>query len=90
MIPDSKNALAELDAKDIALRGSVIWLDDIDRLIGADGITDGSLRRLAAAGTLSSPLSGPKHMTGSGLGRAASSRVGCPWAFSNGLSSPGT
>jgi hypothetical protein len=26
----------------------VIWLDDIDRLIGAGGITDGALRRLAA------------------------------------------
>jgi tetratricopeptide (TPR) repeat protein len=48
-IPDSKTALAELDAKDIALQHSVIWLDDIDRLIGAGGITDGALQRLAAA-----------------------------------------
>ena len=31
---------------------SVIWLDDIDRLIGAGGITDGALRRLAAAGNV--------------------------------------
>ncbi len=51
-IPDSKIALADLDAKDISLRDSVIWLDDIDRLIGAGGITDGSLRRLAAAGNI--------------------------------------
>jgi tetratricopeptide (TPR) repeat protein len=48
-IPDSKTALAELDARDITLRRSVIWLDDIDRLIGAGGITDGALQRLAAA-----------------------------------------
>ena len=51
-IPDSKTALADLDAKDVALQGSVIWLDDIDRLIGAGGITDGALRRLAAAGNI--------------------------------------
>ena len=51
-IPDSKTALADLDAKDVTLRGSVIWLDDIDRLIGADGITDGALRRLTTAGNI--------------------------------------
>ena len=52
VIPDSKRALAELDAKDVTPQDSVIWLDDIDRLIGADGITDGALRRLAAAGNV--------------------------------------
>ena len=52
VIPDSKNALAELDAQDIVLRDAVIWLDDIDRLIGAGGITDGALRRLAGAGNI--------------------------------------
>ncbi len=51
-IPDSKTALADLDAKGLTLRASVIWLDDIDRLIGADGITDGALRRLADAGNV--------------------------------------
>ena len=51
-IPDSKTALADLDAKDAELQGSVIWLDDIDRLIGTGGITDGALRRLAAAGNV--------------------------------------
>ena len=51
-IPDSREALAALDAADIALRESVIFLDDIDRLIGSGGITDGSLRRLAAAGNV--------------------------------------
>ncbi len=51
-IPDSKTALADLDAKDVALQGSVVWLDDIDRLIGPGGITDGSLRRLAATGNI--------------------------------------
>ena len=49
-IPDSMNALAVLDAADVTMRGSVIFLDDIDRMIGARGITDGDLRRLAAAG----------------------------------------
>lgn len=52
VIPDSKTALAELDAKDATFQGSVIWLDDIDRLIGAGGITDGALRRLADAGNI--------------------------------------
>ena len=52
VIPDSKTALADLDAKDVALQHSVIWLDDIDRLIGVGGITDGTLRRLAAAGNV--------------------------------------
>ena len=51
-IPDSKTALADLDAKDVTLQHSVIWLDDIDRLIGAGGITDGALQRLAAAGNV--------------------------------------
>ena len=51
-IPDSKTALADLDAKDVTVQHSVIWLDDIDRLIGADGITDGALHRLAAAGNV--------------------------------------
>ncbi len=51
-VPDSKSALADLDAKDVVLQGSVIWLDDIDRLIGTGGITDGALRRLAAAGNI--------------------------------------
>jgi hypothetical protein len=52
VIPDSKTALTDLDAKDITLQHSVLWLDDIDRLIGAGGITDGALRRLAAAGNI--------------------------------------
>jgi len=47
-IPDSKTALTDLDAKDVTLRQTVIWLDDLDRLLGAGGITDGTLRRLAA------------------------------------------
>jgi tetratricopeptide (TPR) repeat protein len=51
-IPDSKTALADLDAKDVLLQDSVIWLDDVDRLIGIDGITDGALRRLIASGNV--------------------------------------
>ena len=52
VIPDSKTALAELDSTDVSLHNCVVWLDDIDRLIGAGGITDGALRRLAAAGNV--------------------------------------
>jgi tetratricopeptide (TPR) repeat protein len=48
-IPDSKSALAEIEAQDVRLQDSVIWLDDIDRLIGPGGVTDGALRRLADA-----------------------------------------
>ncbi len=48
-IPNSKTALADLEVKGFSLRRSVIWLDDIDRLIVESGITDGALRRLAAA-----------------------------------------
>jgi hypothetical protein len=51
-MPDSKTTLADLEAQDLTLQGTVIWLDDIDRLIGAGGITDGLLRRLAAAGNI--------------------------------------
>jgi tetratricopeptide (TPR) repeat protein len=61
VIPDSMTALADLDAQDMTLQRSVIWLDDIDRLIGKGGITDGALRRLAAAGNIivSTIRSGP-------------------------------
>jgi tetratricopeptide (TPR) repeat protein len=48
-IPDSRTALADLDAKDVTLSNSVIWLDDIERLIGTGGITEGALQRLSAA-----------------------------------------
>jgi tetratricopeptide (TPR) repeat protein len=52
VIPDSKTALADLNGADVQLRDSVVWLDDIDRLIGADGITDGAVRHLANAGNV--------------------------------------
>ena len=52
VIPDSKSALAALNSAGVQLRNTVIWLDDIDHLIGADGITDGTLRRLASDGNV--------------------------------------
>ena len=52
VIPDSKTALAALNSMDAQLRDTVVWLDDIDRLIGADGITVGTVRRLASAGNV--------------------------------------
>ena len=50
--PDSKDALAKLDSIDIILRDTVIWLDDINFLIGAGGITGSAVRRLAADGNI--------------------------------------
>ena len=52
VIPDSKEALASLDASDLVLQRAVIFLDDINRLISPDGITDGTLRRLSTAGNI--------------------------------------
>jgi tetratricopeptide (TPR) repeat protein len=49
VIPDTREALASLDAADVVVRDSVIFLDDINRLIGSGGITDGALRHLVAA-----------------------------------------
>ena len=49
IIPASREALASLDAADLTLREGVIFLDDINRLIGTDGITDDTIRRLAKA-----------------------------------------
>ncbi len=51
-IPKTKTALADLDTKDVTLHGSVIWLDDLEQLIGEGGITDGVLRQLIATGNL--------------------------------------
>ena len=44
MIPDTREALASLDAADVLLRDSVIFLDDIERSIGPGGITEGALQ----------------------------------------------
>jgi tetratricopeptide (TPR) repeat protein len=52
VIPDSRDALASLDAADVDLRDLVIFLDDINRMIGTGGITDGTLRQLVAAGNV--------------------------------------
>lgn len=48
VVPDSVGVLAALDNADISIRDAVVWLDDIDRLIGPGGVTDGALRRIAA------------------------------------------
>jgi len=52
VMPDTTGALASLDGADLELRDAVIFLDDVSRVIGADGITDGMLRRLATAGNV--------------------------------------
>ena len=49
VVPDSKSAFAKLNTADIVLQDAVIWLDDIDTLIGVDGITEGTLWRLVDA-----------------------------------------
>ena len=51
-IPEDKTTIARIGLAHPALRDMVIWLDDIDRLVGSDGITDGMLRRLSAAGNV--------------------------------------
>ena len=48
VVPDSMTALAALDSADVNLQGTIIFLDDIERLIGSGGITDGALRDLAS------------------------------------------
>ncbi|MEU0095119.1 tetratricopeptide repeat protein [Kribbella sp. NPDC006257] len=50
VIPETKNMLSMLDSADVAMERMVIFLDDIDRLIGAGGISDGALRRLVSKG----------------------------------------
>jgi len=52
VIPDTREALAALDAADVLIRDTVIFMDDINRLIGVGGITDGALHRLVAAGNI--------------------------------------
>lgn len=47
IIPDSRDGLASLAVPGAAPRDSIIFLDDIQRLIGAGGITQTALRRLA-------------------------------------------
>jgi tetratricopeptide (TPR) repeat protein len=49
VIPNSREALASLDSADVVIHDSVIFLDDINRLIGPGGIADGALDRLIAA-----------------------------------------
>jgi tetratricopeptide (TPR) repeat protein len=52
VIPDSSDSLTFLETAGINLQKTVIFLDDINRLIGARGITDGIIRRLARHGNV--------------------------------------
>jgi TPR repeat protein len=56
VVPADKAALLRLGTDTPYPRGCVIWLDDLDRLIAADGITDRDLRRLAAVNTVVATL----------------------------------
>jgi tetratricopeptide (TPR) repeat protein len=47
LTPGSKDALVSLGVSAATLRDKVIFLDDVDRLIGAGGITQPAFRRLA-------------------------------------------
>ena len=51
-VPDTREALASMDTAEIPVRDSVIFLDDIGRLVGAGGVTNGGLHRLVAAGNI--------------------------------------
>jgi tetratricopeptide (TPR) repeat protein len=50
VFPDSKDTLASLDSIENMLSDTVIWLDDINRYIGAGGITPDALQRLTDKG----------------------------------------
>lgn len=50
--PDSKDTLASLDSIENMLNDAIIWLDDINRFIGAGGITADALQRLTEKGNV--------------------------------------
>lgn len=52
VIPDNKSALAKLDAAEVPFDQCVIWLDNVETLVGPDGITSGALDRLAQQGNV--------------------------------------
>lgn len=52
LIPESRNSLTALDAADMSISNTVVWLDDIERFLGVDGITPGGLQRLTLAGNI--------------------------------------
>jgi uncharacterized protein len=52
LVPASRQALAELAELRVALPASVLWLDELDTYLGADGLTVQVLEQLSAAGPL--------------------------------------
>ena len=92
-IPDSKTAIADLDSKDVTLQDSVIWLDDIDRLIGPGGITDGALRRLVTSGNVIVGTIRSAKENSNGWQKSSSTRISetgyGPWGWANMSGPPG-
>jgi tetratricopeptide (TPR) repeat protein len=52
VIPDHNDALMTLDAADVVYRGSVVFLDDLDRFLAPGNLTAGLLNRLIGAGNI--------------------------------------
>jgi uncharacterized protein len=52
LVPASKQALAQLAALAMAVPAAVVWLDELDTYLGADGLTVQALDQLADAGTV--------------------------------------
>jgi uncharacterized protein len=52
LVPASKQALAQLAALEVAVPAAVLWLDELDTYLGADGLTVQVLEQLADAGPI--------------------------------------
>jgi tetratricopeptide (TPR) repeat protein len=49
-IPDSKDAIGDLQVAGVRLERMVVWLDDVNNLLGIDGLTLGQLESLVEQG----------------------------------------
>lgn len=49
LVPIGRESLPELDRLGVGLLDAVIWLDELDRYLGADGLTAGVLERLTSS-----------------------------------------
>jgi TPR repeat protein len=52
LMPESGRALRELVDAGLDTRGTVVWLDDLERFLATDGLTTNLLRRLTNAGAV--------------------------------------
>ena len=52
LVPESGRALRELVGEGLDVAGVVVWLDDLERFLGADGLTIGLLNRLTSGNAI--------------------------------------